>query len=102
MPLSCQWVGSDAALDVFDEVLFVARFVGCASDQSTMRNVKVTDERQSAMSDIFKFAPFQRLYNGHFIYAFCVLPLLGSFWRLFLSCVDVCNLLIKAILMPQR
>lgn len=109
-PLGCQRVRSDPALDVFDKILFVACSAGGACDQFASCNIEVTDKRQRTMPDILKFTPFyfawthrqvrvfalQRLYAGHFIQAFGVLPLFGSFRGLFVGSVDVCNFLVKA------
>ncbi|MDD5370916.1 MAG: hypothetical protein PHQ40_17680 [Anaerolineaceae bacterium] len=112
MPLSDRWVRSKPALDVFDKIFLVACLLGSAGNKFATGNIEIAGKRQRTVSEVFKLAPFdfswahrqawmfalQRLYTGHFIQTFCALTLLSPFTSCFVYIIDVCNLLIKTVL----
>lgn len=115
MPLRDQGVGSHTALDVCDEIFFVAGLAGRASDQFSTRHIEVADQRQRAMPDIFKLTPrdfawahrqvwmfaLQSLHPGHFGQTFGALALFGARGCFLIHRVDLGDFFVKAFFISR-
>lgn len=116
MPLGHLWLGGDGACDVGKEIGLIASAAARTDAYLTGGDIKVDDQRERAVANVFEFSPFhvprlhrqarmlvfEGLHTGHFIAADHSLSLFSPCWRLLVETIDGFHLLSKLLIRLRR